>query len=65
MMSEICGPDRWARFEEHGDRDFAYEMDEHSRFRCNFLEQSHGYGCSLPTHPHSKSCPSISSEFPR
>jgi len=45
MMSEICGPDRWARFEETGDLDFAYEMDEHSRFRCNYLKQSHGYGC--------------------
>jgi twitching motility protein PilT len=45
MMSEICGPDRWSRFEENGDLDFAYEMDEHSRFRCNFLKQSHGYGC--------------------
>ena len=36
MMSEICGPDRWSRFNEVGDLDFAYEMDEHSRFRCNF-----------------------------
>ena len=44
MMSEICGPDRWQRYEETGDLDFAYEMDEHSRFRCNFLKQSHGYG---------------------
>ncbi|MDQ3622407.1 MAG: type IV pilus twitching motility protein PilT [Verrucomicrobiota bacterium] len=44
MMSEICGPERWARFEEGGDLDFAYEMDEHSRFRCNYLKQSHGYG---------------------
>ncbi len=44
MMSEICGPDRWARYEESGDLDFAYEMDEHSRFRCNFLKQTHGYG---------------------
>ncbi len=44
MMSEICGPDRWQRYEEVGDLDFAYEMDEHSRFRCNFLKQSHGYG---------------------
>src|SRR5215207_2721007 len=45
MMSEICGPERWQRFEETGDLDFAYEMDEHSRFRCNFLKQAHGYGC--------------------
>ncbi len=45
MMSEICGPERWQRFNEIGDLDFAYEMDEHSRFRCNFLKQTHGYGC--------------------
>lgn len=45
MMSEISGPDRWQRFEEQGDLDFAYEMDEHSRFRCNYLKQAHGYGC--------------------
>ena len=38
MMSEICGPERWQRYEEIGDLDFAYEMDEHSRFRCNFLK---------------------------
>ena len=44
MMSEICGPDRWHRFERGGDLDFAYEMDEHSRFRCNYLKQTHGYG---------------------
>ncbi len=44
MLSEISGPDRWARYEETGDLDFAYEMDEHSRFRCNFLKQTHGYG---------------------
>ena len=25
--------------------DFAYEMDEESRFRCNYLKQSHGYAC--------------------
>jgi len=44
MMSEICGPERWARFEQSGDLDFAYEMDEASRFRCNFLKQTNGYG---------------------
>ena len=44
MMSEICGPERWARFEEGGDLDFAYEMDANSRFRCNFLKQTNGYG---------------------
>jgi twitching motility protein PilT len=45
MMSEISGLERWQRYEEGGDLDFAYEMDEHSRFRCNFLKQTHGYGC--------------------
>jgi twitching motility protein PilT len=44
MMSEICSPKQWQRFEEQGDLDFAYEMDEHSRFRCNYLKQIHGYG---------------------
>ena len=44
LMSEICGPERWALFEERGDLDFAYEMNEASRFRCNFLKQTHGYG---------------------
>ena len=44
MLSEISGPERWARYEEKGDIDFAYEMNEESRFRCNFLKQAHGYG---------------------
>ncbi len=45
MRSDISGPERWERFLETGDLDFAYEMDEHSRFRCNYLKQAHGYGC--------------------
>ena len=44
MMSEISGPERWQKFLELGDFDFAYEMDEHSRFRCNFHKQTHGLG---------------------
>src|ERR1041384_4105224 len=44
MLSEICGPQRWKFFEERGDLDFAYEMDGRSRFRCNFLKQTNGYG---------------------
>jgi twitching motility protein PilT len=44
MLSEMCGPENWEGFEERGDLDFAYEMDEHSRFRCNFLKQANGYG---------------------
>ncbi len=44
MLSEIAGPERWAQYEERGDLDFAYEMNEESRFRCNFLKQTNGYG---------------------
>jgi twitching motility protein PilT len=44
MLSEISGPERWERFQNSGDLDFAYEMDENSRFRCNFLKQTRGYG---------------------
>jgi len=44
MLSEICGRQNWELFEELGDLDFAYEMDGRSRFRCNFLKQTNGYG---------------------
>jgi twitching motility protein PilT len=44
MLSEICDGQNWELFEERGDLDFAYEMDERSRFRCNFLKQTNGYG---------------------
>src|SRR5438477_7140124 len=44
MLSEIAGPANWKIFDERGDLDFAYEMDERSRFRCNFLKQTNGYG---------------------
>jgi twitching motility protein PilT len=44
MLSEISGQERWKIFEESGDLDFAYQMDEESRFRCNFLKQANGYG---------------------
>jgi twitching motility protein PilT len=44
MLREVCGEHTWKIFEERGDLDFAYEMDRHSRFRCNYLKQAHGYG---------------------
>src|ERR1041385_4775011 len=44
MLSEVCGERNWRIFQERGDLDFAYEMDRHSRFRCNYLKQTHGYG---------------------
>lgn len=44
MLSEICDPKGWTLFEERGDFDFAYEMEGQSRFRCNYLKQTNGYG---------------------
>jgi twitching motility protein PilT len=44
MLREICGEQHWNLFEEHGDLDFAYEMDSAARFRCNYLKQANGYG---------------------
>ena len=45
MMREITTEKAWEKYESSGDLDFAYEMDEESRFRCNYLKQSHGYAC--------------------
>ena len=47
MMREICGAHNWETFEQRGDLDFAYEMDEASRFRCNYFKQSNGYGATF------------------
>ena len=44
MLSEIAGERGWEIFDERGDLDLAYEMDERSRFRCNLLKQANGYG---------------------
>src|SRR4030088_3554804 len=44
MLRQVCGERNWKIFEERGDLDFAYEMDRHSRFRCNYLKQAHGCG---------------------
>jgi twitching motility protein PilT len=44
MLSEVCGQHKWEIFEQRGDLDFAYEMDQDSRFRCNYLKQTNGYG---------------------
>ena len=47
MLSEICGPRNWEIFEQHGDLDFAYQMDEHWRFRTNYFKQSGGYAAAF------------------
>jgi twitching motility protein PilT len=47
ILSEICGSHDWEIFEQHGDLDFAYQMDEHSRFRTNYFKQSEGYAAAF------------------
>jgi twitching motility protein PilT len=47
MLSEVCGPRNWELFEQRGDLDFAYQMDEHSRFRSNYFKQSEGYAAAF------------------
>lgn len=42
MLKEITEAHAWERYMNTGDLDFAYEMDEHSRFRCNYLKQNNG-----------------------
>ncbi len=44
FLEEICDPGPFAQYLESGDLDFAYEMDEKSRFRCNYLKQQNGLG---------------------
>ena len=44
LLSEICDPQAFQKYLEEGDLDFAYEMDETSRFRCNYFKQQHGLG---------------------
>ncbi len=44
MLLEICDDAAYERFLEKGDLDFAYEMDEDSRFRCNYFKQNNGLG---------------------
>ena len=44
LLQEMAGSKRWEKFTKGGDLDFAYEMNEAARFRCNFLKQVNGYG---------------------
>lgn len=44
LLTEISGEKRWQRYMETGDLDFAYEMDESSRFRCNYMKHTNGLG---------------------
>jgi len=42
LLAEICDPKAFEKYLETGDLDFAYAMDEASRFRCNYLKQKNG-----------------------
>jgi twitching motility protein PilT len=44
LLGEIAGEERWERFENGGDLDFAYAMGDEARFRANYLRQFTGYG---------------------
>ena len=44
LLAEICDPAAFEKYLAAGDLDFAYEMDENSRFRCNYLKQQNGLG---------------------
>jgi len=42
LLAEICDERAFEKYLAGGDLDFAYEMDEDSRFRCNYLKQQYG-----------------------
>lgn len=42
MLAEICDTEAFEKYLREGDLDFAYEMDETSRFRCNYFKQQNG-----------------------
>ncbi|WP_411826584.1 type IV pilus twitching motility protein PilT [Luteolibacter sp. AS25] len=42
LLREICDPKAFETYLDNGDLDFAYEMNEESRFRCNYLQQQNG-----------------------
>jgi len=44
ILSEIAPAANWDEFEETGDTDFAYELDNGTRFRSNYLRHFTGYG---------------------
>jgi twitching motility protein PilT len=47
LLSEVCGPANWEIFQQHGDLDFAYQMDKQSRFRTNYFKESNGYAAAF------------------
>ena len=50
-LKEICAAQTWKKFLERLDLDFAYTLDENTRFRCNYYHQVHGLGAVFRTIP--------------
>ncbi|MBF0532782.1 MAG: PilT/PilU family type 4a pilus ATPase [Candidatus Omnitrophica bacterium] len=44
MLEEIVSPERWRKYLDAGDLDFAYNLGTRARFRANYFRQAHGYG---------------------
>ncbi len=44
LIKPITPPELWARYQEDGDLDFAYEVPDLARFRVNLFEQERGRG---------------------
>ena len=44
LLGEIATPKNWEEFLKCGDLDFAYEMNEDNRFRCNYHKHKGGLG---------------------
>jgi twitching motility protein PilT len=44
LLTPITHSNGWKKYLECGDLDFAYEMNDDSRFRCNYYKHLHGYG---------------------
>jgi twitching motility protein PilT len=47
IMREIIPEHRWKHYLENLDHDFAYAIGDEARFRVNFMQHLHGYGCVL------------------
>jgi len=51
ILKEICPADRWKKYEDTGDLDFAYALEDRARFRANYKKHYHGYGAVFRTIP--------------
>jgi len=44
LLREICPPEKWERYIETHDLDFAYEIRDKARFRVNYMYNHYGMG---------------------